>query len=113
MQLQPLVWFLLVDSVNGKPYKNTPVSSILRSSILVPVVDQLRDAIKAKQSNKLAFTDSSDLIVYKNKAAFDADELPLRGDLPLVDLGASMDDPLIVAVPSPERDQDSIPYDIF
>jgi hypothetical protein len=67
----PLIWFLLVDSATGQPYKGTTVSSILRSSLVVPVIDQFRDAVKAKHSNKLSSVDAADLLVYKNKAAFD------------------------------------------
>ena len=66
-----LVWFLLLDSATGQPYKGTTVSSILRSSLVVPVIDQFRKAVKVKYSNKLLSVDAGDLIVYKNKAAFD------------------------------------------
>ena len=53
----PLVWFLLLDSATGLPYKNTSASSVLRSSLVVPVVDQFRDAVHVKYANKAsAFT---------------------------------------------------------
>jgi hypothetical protein len=106
-QLSPLVWFELVDSVTGNPYKATSVSSILRSSIAVPVIDQFRDAVKAKHSNKLALIDAADLVVYKNKAAFDKrnatiddeKEKPLDPMDSLDELG-NKEDKLVVVVPS-------------
>ncbi len=74
----PLIWFMLTDSATGKPYKGTTVSSVLRSSLVVPVVDQFRDAVKAKYSNKLSSVDAADLLVYKNKAAFDKRNLEIE-----------------------------------
>ena len=71
MSSSPLVWFQLLDSATGEAYKGTSYSSILRSSLVVSVVDQFRDAVKAKCSNKLSSVDSSELLVYKNKSAFD------------------------------------------
>ena len=99
----PLVWFLLLDYVTGEPYKRTTVSSVLRSSLVVPVVDQLRDAVKAKNSNKLFSVDAADLLVYKNKAAFDkrnavVEEKPLEEDSLIVGLGSSKKEALVVAV---------------
>ncbi len=103
-----LIWFLLLDSTTGLPYKDTSVSSILRSSLVVPVIDQFRDAVKAKNSNKLSSFDAADLIFYKNKSAFDirhadADdrkEEPLKPSRSLDGLGTSEDEALIVVVPS-------------
>ena len=68
----PLVWFLLVDSSTGGPYKDTSVSSVLRSSLVVPVVDQFRKAVKAEFADShLKGIAPSDLMVFKNKASFD------------------------------------------
>jgi hypothetical protein len=103
----PLVWFVLVDSVTGNPYKATSVSSILRSSIAVPVVDQFRDAVKAKNADShLKGVAASDLIIYKNKTAFDkrnatdneGKEEPLDPTESLDQLG-SKEDKLVVVVP--------------
>ena len=75
-QLSPLIWFLLVDSATGEPYKGTSASSILLSSLVVAVVDQFRDVVKKKDKDDgdaaiLSPFKSSQLIVYKNKAAFE------------------------------------------
>jgi hypothetical protein len=70
----PLVWFLLLNSTNSLPYNGTTVSSVLRSSLVVPVVDQFRDAVikkyKDEDSTILTGIASSQLLVYKNKTAF-------------------------------------------
>ena len=67
----PLIWFHLYDYETGKPYKDTSVTSVLRSSLVVPVIDQFRDAVKVKFSNKLSSIDAADLKVFKNKQSFD------------------------------------------
>ena len=63
------VWFQLVGSVDGKPYKGTTPSSVSLPSDSLVV--QFRDAVKAENSNKLSTIDAADLLLYKNKAAFD------------------------------------------
>ena len=64
----PRIWFHLYGS-DGMPYNGVSVSSVR----LPPdsVIDEFRDAVKAKNSNKLAAVDAADLIVFENKAAFD------------------------------------------
>jgi hypothetical protein len=99
MSSSPLVWFQLLDSATGEPYKKTTVSSILRSSIVVPVVDQFRDAVKEKHFNKLSTFDAADLLVYKNKAAF-VDGKEDEEDSLIDGLGRSKKEALIVVVPS-------------
>jgi hypothetical protein len=106
----PLVWFLLLDSETGKPYKNSSASSIERRLITVPVIDQFRDAVLSKNSNKLASVDASDLLIYRNIAAFDRrnndaankeeKEEPLDPTQSVDGLG-SQEDMLVVAVPPP------------
>jgi hypothetical protein len=108
----PLVWFQLLDSATGNPYKDTTVSSVLRSSLVVPVVDQFRDAIFEKfdkqKSSVLTGFASSQLGVYKNKAAFDKrnsavderKEAPLEEDSLIDSLGTSKKEALVVVVPS-------------
>ena len=103
----PLVWFLLLDSATGQLYKGTSASSVLCSSLAVPVVDQFRDSVKAKHSNKLSSVDAADLLVYKNKAAFDkrnaavdeGKEEPLEEDSLIDGFGTSKKEALIVVVP--------------
>ena len=108
MSSHPLVWFQLVDSATGEPYTGTSVSSLVRSSLVVPVVDQFREAVKAEYPNRLSSVDSGALIVYKNKSAFDnrnlADnegkEEQLYPGYSLASFGASWADPMIVVVPA-------------
>jgi len=103
----PLVWFLLLNSATGEPYKGTTADYVS----LAPgsFIAQFRDAVKAKHSNKLSTFDAADLLVYKNKAAFvDGKEEPLDPTESLGLLG-SKEDMLAVVVPSstisPELDQ--------
>eukprot|EP00804_Cyclotella_cryptica_P009190 CCRYP_003240-RB/>CCRYP_003240-RB protein AED:0.12 eAED:0.27 QI:82/0/0/1/0/0/2/0/567 len=99
--LPRLIWFLLVDSETGEPYKNCSVSSILHSLLAVPVIDQFRDAVYAKNSSILPG-------IAPNKAAFDArnhaepdgKEQPLDPNESIGVLG-SKKDMLVVAVPPP------------
>jgi hypothetical protein len=103
----PLIWFLLVDSATGDPYKGTTVSSVVRSTLVVPMVAAFRSAVKKKYSTNLSFVDTGDLLVYKNKAAFDrrnatfdeGKEEPLEEDSVLTDLGKSETEALVVIVP--------------
>jgi hypothetical protein len=68
----PLIWFHIYDYGTGKPYKDTSVTSVLRSSLAVPVIAQLRKAIKAEYSDShLKGISPSDLKVFKNKDSFD------------------------------------------
>ena len=67
----PLIWFHLYDYETGKPYKDTSVTSVLRSSLAVPVIDQFRDAVKVKCSNTLSSIDANKLLVFQNKHSFD------------------------------------------
>ena len=66
-----LIWFKLVDPISGLPYKGAFVSSVLSSSLIVPVVDEFRDAVHLKNSKKLSSIDAADLIVYKNESTFE------------------------------------------
>ena len=109
-----LVWFQLFDSATGKPYKGTSADKVSVSS-LADVTD-FRDAVHLKNSTSiLAGIASSQLIVYKNKAAFDKrnaivdeeKEEPLKSSRSLDGLGTTEEDMLVVAVPSstPKLDQ--------
>ncbi len=100
-------WFLLLDSATGQPYKGTTADFVSLSP--GAVVAEFRDAVLSKNPNKLAGVDASDLLVYKNKAAFDARNLtavdegkeePLKASSNLDGLGETEEGALIVAVPS-------------
>ena len=93
-----LIWFQLLDSATGEPYKKTTADKV-SVSFSADVAD-FRDAVKAKHSNKLSTFDAADLLVYKNKATFvDGKEEPL---VPTESLGllGSKEDMLVVVVPS-------------
>jgi hypothetical protein len=95
----PLVWFLLLDAATGNPYKGTTADKVAVSSS-ADVAD-FRDAVIEKQkSSVLTGIASSQLLVYKNKAAFvDGKEEPLDPTESLGLLG-SKEDMLVVVVPS-------------
>ena len=62
-------WFLLLDSATGQPFKGTTTDFV--SLPQGAEVADFWDAVLSKNSNKLASIDASDLLVYRNKAAFD------------------------------------------
>ena len=108
MSSSSLIWFQLVDAADGKPYKDTSVSSVLRFSLVVPVVDQFRKAVKSKFADSLLNgVAPSNLLVYKNKAAFDkrnaavdeGKEEPLEEDSLIDNFGATKKEALVVVVP--------------
>jgi hypothetical protein len=95
-----------LDSETGEPYKNTTTDYV--SHPPGAVVAEFRDAVRSKNPNKLASVDASDLLVYKNKAAFDSRSAaenegkvdPLDPTQSVHGLG-SKEDMLVVAVPPP------------
>jgi hypothetical protein len=100
-------WFLLLDAATGQPYKGTTADFVSLSP--GAVVAEFRDAVLSKNSNKLAGVDASDLLIYKNKAAFDTRNLtavdegkeePLKASSNLDGLGETEEGALIVVVPS-------------
>ena len=102
------IWFQLIDSETGEPYKSEGASKVKVSSSAD--VDDFRNKVKKKDTkdNEAAVLTpfkSSQLVVYKNKAAFDkrnADvgkEEPLVEDTLVTDLGKSRNEALIVVVP--------------
>ena len=68
---QSNVWFQLLDSVTGEPYKGTRAARVSLSSDAD--VDAFCDAVKSEfdMPNYLKDIPSGALIVYKNKEAFD------------------------------------------
>jgi len=112
----PLVWFLLLESTTGLPYKGTTADKVAASS---PAdIADFREAVIEKfnkqKSAVLTGIASSQLLVYKNKAAFDkrnaavdeGKEEPLDPTESLGSLG-SKEDMLVVAVPSIKNATDS------
>jgi hypothetical protein len=114
----PLVWFLLLDSATGLPYKKTTADYVSRTR--GSVIAQFRDAVKKKYKDEdstiITGIASSQLLVYKNKATFDkrnaavdeGKEEPLKSSCLLDGLGITEEDALIVVVPSsrmPSREQ--------
>jgi hypothetical protein len=103
----PFVWFLLLDSATGLPYKGTGADKVAVYSS-ADVAD-FRKAVKAEHSNKLSSVDAADLLVYKNKAAFnnrnttvdEGMEEPLEEDSFINGYGASKKEALVVVVPQP------------
>ena len=96
----PHIWYLILDSTNGQPYKGTTADCVsLPSSAFVA---QFRDFVKKKDKDEgdaaiLAPFKSSQLLVYKNKAAFvGGKEEPLEEDSFVDDLGKSKKGALIV-----------------
>jgi hypothetical protein len=90
------------------PYKGTTATMV--GATFKDNVDHLRNDVKTRYADShLTGIAASDLRVYKNKAAFDKrndtleKEVPLRPDSCLLNasLGESMDDPVVVVVPSP------------
>ncbi|KAL7479505.1 hypothetical protein ACHAW6_005231 [Cyclotella cf. meneghiniana] len=100
-------WFLLVDSADGQPYKGITADAVSLPS--GAVVAKFRKLVHHKNSNILTGVDASDLLVFKNKAAFDrrnnaedeGKEQPLKTSQVLDGLVGSAEETLIVVVPSP------------
>jgi hypothetical protein len=110
-QQQQLVWFQLVDST-GSPFKGTSISSVLRTSLVAPVVDLFRDAVKANfdQPGYLKDFPSAALIVYENKDK--EKQFPLKPSQILDQLEISDKDVLIVVVPTsaPQATTSQLPF---
>jgi hypothetical protein len=104
LSLTSLVWFQLLDSVTGLPYKGTSADFV--SPAPGSVIAQFRDAVHLKNSSILTGLSSSQLLVYKNKAAFDkrnaavkdGKEESLEEDSFINGLGASKKEALVVVV---------------
>jgi hypothetical protein len=106
----PFVWFLLLDSATGLPYKGTSADYVFLPS--TAVIAQFRDAVIEKfdkqKSSVLTGFASSQLDVYKNKAAFnnrnatvdEGMEEPLEEDSFINGYGASKKEALVVVVSS-------------
>jgi hypothetical protein len=99
-----LIWFVLVDSATGEPHRGTSAAKV--SVVSSADVDDFRKAVKAEYADShLKGVAPSDLLVYKNKDAFDkrknaADderkEEPLEEDSLVEGLGTSKKDALII-----------------
>jgi len=112
----PLVYYVLLDSVTGEPYKGASPTSILRSSVVVPVIDQFRKAVLQENSSILTGITPSQLVVYKNKHSFenrngaagDENEKPLKASYRLDGLGETDEDDKILVVVVPQLTQNDL-----
>jgi hypothetical protein len=100
-----ICWYQLVESSTGQPYNEA--TSVDQVSVASDAdVDDLKEAVKDANPNNLSSLDASDLVVYKNKDAFDKrnvakdKEEPLEEDSLIRNLGATEEEALIVVVPS-------------
>jgi hypothetical protein len=97
-------WFQLADAVSGQILEGSTADKVSLPD--GSDVADFRDTAKVKCSNKLSSVDSNNLLVYKNRAAFDKrnddeeKEEPLEEDALISGLGLSKKEALIVAVPS-------------
>jgi hypothetical protein len=101
-----------VDSDKGESYRGTSVSSVSLSC--GSVVAQFRDAAHLKNSVILTGITPSQLLVYKNREAFDKrndpnENEPLRSSHCINGLGNKVEDALIVVVPPPQPSLQFIP----
>jgi hypothetical protein len=87
------IWFRLFDPKTGKQFEGTSTTSILQSSLVVPNVDQIREVVKTKHSNRLSSVDNAKISENEGK------EEPLD---PIESPGllGIKDDMLIVVAPS-------------
>ena len=99
-----LVWYLLFDSADGQPCKGTSADKVS----VGPDADvaDFRKKVYKENSSILTGITSSQLVVYKNKDAFDkrnaADntkKVPLKSSSSVNAVGESEEDALIVVVP--------------
>ena len=68
MSSSPLVWFLLLESTTGRPYKGTSADKVSAA------VTDFRDAVQLKYDKPnyyLRDIPSNTLLVYKKKTTFD------------------------------------------
>lgn len=110
------MWFLLVDQ-DGAAYKGTTASSVSIPSNYV--IDQFRDAAKAMYPKVLSQTDAGQLLVFRNKTAFNAKTVDARTNFRSshsleeaneeIGLGPDEDHALLVVVP----DQDDMDPSYF
>jgi hypothetical protein len=97
------IWFMLLESATGEPYKRTNADKV--SVAASADVADFRDAAHRKHTNKLSSFDAADLLVYRNRTAFDkrnADdgkEEPLKSSCNVVGLGETEEEALVVVVP--------------
>ncbi|KAJ2988812.1 hypothetical protein HDV02_005407 [Globomyces sp. JEL0801] len=104
----PMVWFLLLDSAYGLPYKGTSADYVCLPP--ASVIAQFREAVQLEydKPNYLRDIPSSALLVYKNKSSFDkrnaavedGQEQPLKSSHSLDNLGTTVKEALIVVVSS-------------
>jgi hypothetical protein len=92
------VWYELLDE-HGLAYKQTPKDKVKVADDVDAA--EFKELVKAKNQNKLAFIDASNLTVYKNRTEFEGTpKSAMDEDDPVSGLGASKKDALIVVVPA-------------
>eukprot|EP00557_Chaetoceros_sp_GSL56_P003743 CAMPEP_0176496978 /NCGR_PEP_ID=MMETSP0200_2-20121128/11477_1 /TAXON_ID=947934 /ORGANISM="Chaetoceros sp., Strain GSL56" /LENGTH=475 /DNA_ID=CAMNT_0017894957 /DNA_START=66 /DNA_END=1490 /DNA_ORIENTATION=+ len=103
---RPLIWFVLLDSDTGKSYKGTSADYV--SLPAGSVVAQFRKLIHRENAPILTGITASQLLIYKNKDAFDKRQNvidpeegePLKSSRGINGLGETEEEALVVIVPS-------------
>jgi hypothetical protein len=102
------IWIRLYDSDTRNQIKDTSAAYILRSSLVLFIVHDFWEAVKAELSNRLSSVDADELFVYKKEpidnrklSNHKVNEEPLKKDFSIVGLGGNKDeDALIVKNPN-------------
>jgi hypothetical protein len=97
MSTNKFVWFQLVEQT-GEPYKGSTCGCVSMSP--ESVVHLFRKAVYAENSAILPGIVSTQLLVYRNREAFDQGNSPLRASAPLNRLGETENEALVVVIPS-------------
>jgi hypothetical protein len=94
------VWFILVDS-DGQPYEDTAAGKV----VVDPKADipVLRKAIQVECTGLLDNISHLRFKIYQNRDVFDTKGKPLREDSTIAGLGISMDDALVILIPSTQK----------
>jgi hypothetical protein len=94
------VWFTLVDS-DGQPYEETvPGKVVVDPKADIPL---LRKAIQVECAGLLDHISPLRFKVYQNRDVFDSKGKTLREDLTIAGLGISMDEALVILIPSSQK----------
>ena len=105
-----LIWFILVESRNGEPFKGTNASCVTLNTS--SVIAQFREAVKSQydQPNYLKDIPPAALDVFVNLAVFASRDqngeprMALKSSSSIGNLGASEEDALVVVVPKSESE---------
>lgn len=100
-QVSPFIWFRLVNK-DGQPFQNTTPTTVLRASLVAPMVDQFRKAVHREFAHaELKNVSAPTLKVFVNSKAL-KENVPMEEDA-LIDAehGATKNTALLVTVPTP------------